>query len=370
MALTPGDVERLTRTPSAKIRADVAGKIAQGYSNGTLSGREKDIAIEIFRLLVKDAEVKVRAALSHHLKSCMDIPREVVLKLAHDVENVSVPMLEFSRLLTDDDLLAVVESSAEIAKLEAVARREYVGEDVSGALLGTRHVRVATTLFGNRGAEIGEGNILEVIEALAESESVMDALLTRGGLPVVCVEKIFLTVSSQVKQQLISRHNLSRHLLEGKMEYAREWATLGLTRNSDDANVEALVSQMHRQHRLTSSVIIRALCVGDFRFFEHAFSRMTQVPVENVRKLMMDAGERGFRALYKLTPLPPSYYDAVNKLLDIALGETQNGKQIPEDFCQRVLDKIKAGGYDLSIENMPLLIAIIKGNVSDFTAIQ
>lgn len=367
--LNANDVERLARTSSPKARADVAGKVAQSFSDGTLSGREKDVAIEIFRLLVTDAEVRVRRALSGHLSKCMDIPREVALSLAHDVGEVSTPMLEFSRLLNDEDLMEIIGKASESICLEAVARREYVGEDVSEALLASRRVPVVIALLGNRGAEIAEQSILQTITEMAENESVMDAMLQRGTLPVACIETIFLTVADHMKKRLIERHQLSRHLLEGKIEYAREWATLGVTNTSDDGDVKILVRHMHEHRRLTSSVVIRSLCVGDFRFFEHALSQLTDVPVKNVRKLMRDAGPLGFSTLYKSTPLPPTYYEAVRKLLDIALEETGNGKVTPDDFCERVVDKITADGYDLSIESMPLLLAIIKGNASDFSTI-
>ena len=107
--LTRDDAERLLKMPSAKGRAVVAGKIAQDFKAGVLSVKEREIAIAIFRLLVEDAATKVRSALASHLKSCVDLPKEIVHTLARDLEEeVSVPVLEFSRLLDDDELLAVI----------------------------------------------------------------------------------------------------------------------------------------------------------------------------------------------------------------------------------------------------------------------
>jgi uncharacterized protein (DUF2336 family) len=126
---------------------------------------------------------------------------------------------------------------------------------------------------------------------------------------------------------------------------------------------------MHAQRKLTSSIVIRSLCVGDLRFFEHAMAELTDVPLDNVRRLMLDAGPNGFKALYRLSPLPPAYYDAVKKLLDLALDATHNGHEHPEDFSKRMIDNIISNGYDLSIEYMPLLLAIIKGNASELTSI-
>lgn len=365
MQITQSDVERLARASSPRVRVEVAGKIAQGYTAGTLASKEREVAVEIFRLLMRDAEVKVRAALSFNLKNSSDVPRDIILRLAQDIQQVSVPVLEFSTLLTDEDLVAIVESSHEIGKLTAIARRETVNEYVAQALLGTYNDAVAETLFTNQGASIPEESMLSTISRLASNESVIDALMHRGGLSATCVEKIFLCVSEHMKKRLIEQHHFSRHLLEGRIEYSREWATLGIIGQGQDADIEALVSQMHSHRRLTSSVVLRSLCVGDLRFFEYALAKLTGVNVDNVRKLMLDSGPLGFRSLYKASPLPPSYYDAVKKLLDIVLHETQNGRKHPENFCQRVVDNVISNGYDLSIEYMPLLLAIIKGNASE-----
>jgi uncharacterized protein (DUF2336 family) len=293
----------------------------------------------------------------------------VALKLAHDIEQVSLPILEYSNVLGDTDLIAVVESSRELAKLTAVARREIVTEYVSDALLQKQNDVVAITLLENKGAEISEHSLLHAVEAMAEHESVIEAMMNRGGLPVVCVEKIFMTVSDHMKKKLAEQYHVSRHLIAGKLDFAREMTTLGVSGRSDNLNVEALVKHMHAQRKLTSSIVIRSLCVGDLRFFEHAMAELTDVPLDNVRRLMLDAGPNGFKALYRLSPLPPAYYDAVKKLLDLALDATHNGHEHPEDFSKRMIDNIISNGYDLSIEYMPLLLAIIKGNASELTSI-
>lgn len=369
MTLSQRDVEQLARASSPKTRLDVAGKIASGFAEGRFGGREKDIAAEIFRLLARDVEIRVRETLSHHLKTCADLPHDVALKLAQDVERVAVPILEHSNVLGDSDLIAIIESARETAKLAAIARREDVRAHVSGALLRTRDETAVRTLIRNKGAELGEDGLLETIEAMSGRESVIEALMERGGLPVVCVEKIFLTVSDAMKKKLARQYHVSRHLIEGRLEYAREMNTLGLAARGDAVDVEALVRHMHERHRLTSSIVIRSLCVGDMRFFEHAMAELTDVPVRNVRRLMRDRGEQGFRSLYRLSPLPPAYYEAVRILLDLALAATHNGRERPEDFSLRMIDNITANGYDSSVEYMPLLLAIIKGNAGELPSL-
>ncbi|MCH2546400.1 MAG: DUF2336 domain-containing protein [Alphaproteobacteria bacterium] len=369
MQLSYADVQRLAYANSPRSRVEVAGKLASDYATNSLSVKEKEMAVDILRLLAGDAEVRVREQLSNHLKACDDLPHEVAIMLAHDIEKISVPVLRFSNGLEEEDLIEVIKSSRQLAKLEAVAQRDHVSATVSEALLQIHSDSVATTLIANKGAIINEASLLHTIENMAKHESVIDALMQRGGLPVVCIEKIFMNVSTQMKKRLAKEYQISRHLIEGKLEYAREMTTLGMATRNSGVNVEALVRHMHNQRKLTSSIVIRSLCVGDLRFFECAMSELTDVPLENVGKLMLDAGPNGFMALYRLSPLPPAYYEAVKKLLDMALDATHNGKMRPHDFSKQIIDNIKSNSYDLSIEYMPLLLAIIKGNASELSSI-
>ena len=365
MALTYAHMDRLKRTFSPNVRADIARKVSQGFVHGVLNGKEKAVAIEIFRLLVNDARVRVRKALSESLRQCPDIPRDVAHALARDIEDVALPMLEYSPIFTEAELLEMITGEVGSRKLSAIARRENVSETLSDALLAKNVRDVTEALFRNNRAAISEQSILHSVETMAKDESIIQALLARETLSISCVEKLFLMVSEQMKDQLIASNRISRHLLEGQMEYAREWATLGISYNSHASDVNALVHHLHKKRRLTSSMIIRSLCAGDLAFFEHAMSELTGIPVNNVRTLMLDAGPDGFASLYKLSPLPPHYYKAVKKLLDITWEETENGKTLPDDFNHRVIDNILSNRYDKSVEYMPMLLTIIKGGAEE-----
>ena len=370
MILSVIDVERLARASSVKVRVDVAGKVARSYADGLLHGREKDVALDILKLLVQDAEVRVREALSQQLKECVDIPRDIAATLADDVAQVSIPMLQYSEALTDADLISIIASCKEVAKLVAVAKRRMVREPVANCLLKTQNTIVVTRLAQNAGAELSEVALLTAIEAMAKQESVIIALMERGGLPLSCVEKIFMTVSDGLKRELAKKYHVSRHLIEGKLVYAREMSTLGVIVAADEVEVEALVRQLHEKRKLTSSLVIRSLCVGDLTFFSLAMARLTGLPYDAVHTLMRDKGELGFEALYRQSPLPPAYFQAVRMLLKLVLEMTQNGKKRPHDFARQMIDKIKTHRYDLDIDYMPLLISIIKGNAGEFISVQ
>ena len=110
--LSKADVEKLLQDPSANVWADAAAKIATHYGGSADFGEsEKKLAEEMFSIMCRDAEERVRAALSDNLKDCEFLPHDLALTLAEDVALVSKPILTYSSVLTDDDLMSIVESA-------------------------------------------------------------------------------------------------------------------------------------------------------------------------------------------------------------------------------------------------------------------
>jgi uncharacterized protein (DUF2336 family) len=112
----------LLADPSPESRAGAAAKIASDFDSGSLSNDERELAEEIFRLMVKDAEVRVREALAINLKESLTLPHDVAMTLAADVDSVALPVLEFSEVLTAEDLVEIVRTQGP-SKLRAAAVR-------------------------------------------------------------------------------------------------------------------------------------------------------------------------------------------------------------------------------------------------------
>jgi hypothetical protein len=68
-ALTMDDVKQLKTDPSPAVRAGTAAKLAQHFNAIPFAPAELALAEQIFRIMVRDAEVRVREALSANLRA-------------------------------------------------------------------------------------------------------------------------------------------------------------------------------------------------------------------------------------------------------------------------------------------------------------
>lgn len=340
------DVARLLANPDGDTRAEIAGKIAGQHAH--LSERERKLAEDIFRMMVRDAELRVREALSRQLKENPVIPHDIAVALARDVEAVSLPMLQFSEVLTDEDLVEIVRSQG-AEKQVAVARRAHVSSTVADALVDTRNEDVVATLVSNEGAEIAETTLQRVVDEFAASETIGQRLVDRHGLPLTVAERLMTKVSENLRQHLMARQDLSPEAAASLLLQARELAVLGLAEG--DTDVLKLVDHLHRNNRLTPSIILRAVCMGDIVFLEAALARLARIKLENARTLIHDAGKRGFEALFEKAGLPKPFFRAMRAAVDVSYEmEYDGGPNDRERFSRRMIERILTQYGDLGVE--------------------
>jgi len=340
-SLSKADVARLMSDPTPDARVDTATKVATEFQQQKLSDKEREIAKEIFRVLVKDAEVRVREALSAQLKSSPDLPHDVAVTLAKDVESVALPMLRYSEVLTDDDLIEVVRVSGPEQQV-AVAQRDRVSPQLAGALIDTRNEMAVARLVANEGADLDEGALHRVLSEYEASEEVSDILMRRPNLPAALSEQLVSAVSRKLEAFLVDKHELPPDAAASLILQVRERATVSLLSDgSSDDELEQLVEQLHVNGRLTPSLVMRALCMGDMAFFETAMARLAGIAVQNARILIHDKGTLGLESIFLRAGMPETLFAAVQAGVEVA-NETDydGGENDRQRYVERMLERI------------------------------
>ena len=138
-------------------------------------------------------------------------------------------------------------------------------------------------------------------------------------------ERLVTLVSENLKDYLVGHHELSPAMAANLVLQSRERTVINLSSGSSGQDVEKLVAQMHLHNRLTSSIVLRALCLGDITFFEIALATLANVPVVNARILIHDTGRLGLKSLYMKSGLPPPFLPAVRIAIDVVSETPMDG---------------------------------------------
>jgi uncharacterized protein (DUF2336 family) len=339
-ALTDVDLRTLLKGATADERAVAAHKLCRIIDKGVLDDEERVQAQEILRVMAADAAELVRRALAVTLKNSDVLPHDVAMRLARDVESISLPVLNFSPVFTDDDLTEIVRLGGPVRQV-AIAKRPQLSEKVTSALVELGSESAVEAVCANDNAAFSERSLQSAIARFEKSERVLAAVAYRNVLPLSVTERLIDLVSEQVREHLLSHHALSPEVALQIAVGAKERATIDLVDQAGRASdPKAFASHLNKAGRLTPSLLLRVLAHGHMTFFECGLAELAGVPHHRTWLMIHDAGQLGLRAIYERAGLPTRLFAAFRAGVDTWHSmEFDGGLRDKERFQERMLQR-------------------------------
>jgi uncharacterized protein (DUF2336 family) len=290
--------------------ADRIGKLVPGLSDDQQDKASRTIH-QVLILLARDQLPRVRHALSEALKSLPDAPHDIVFTLALDAEAaVAEPVLEFSPVLTDEDLKEVIRASPMTAQLSAICRRINVGEEVSHAIVGAGNVDAITALLKNASAQIREETLDAIIDAAPRQVSWHEPLVHRRQLGTKAALRMAEFVAHSLIQELASRSDLGPEVMAtlGKMvtdKLRRDDEKTGLAPEDPDDQlapdaltvVSRQLDALAKSGKLTSKYVMQAAADGAVTVVVAALARLADLPLSAVAEVVRAGSAKGMLAV-------------------------------------------------------------------------
>jgi uncharacterized protein (DUF2336 family) len=273
------------------VRAELAAKIARllpGLSERE-SGHVYALTIETLECLARDAAVRVRAILAEEIKSLDCVPREVVQRLARDTETmVAAPILEYSPLLSDADLMEIIACAQVSEVLTAIASRKPVSEPVAERLVQSLDIPAVAALLINPDAKIRRATMDRIIEQAEEISSWHLPLALRADLSARAIRRIGGFVGASIIERLAARNDLSDVTrLHLNRELRARLAETEITIAAAPAgNAVQAVAAAKAEGRLDGAFVEQAAQAGQRDLVVHALADLAQVGEPTVRKVL------------------------------------------------------------------------------------
>ena len=339
-ALTDDDLRMLVKGPTPDERAIAAHKLCRTIDREAVTGEDLLQAQEILRVMARDAADLVRRALAITMKASPLLPHDVAMRLARDLDNIAVPVLNFSPSFSDEDLVEIVKRGGPVRQV-AIAKRPSLSEGLAGVLVEVGCEEAVRTVCANDNAGLSEKSLNRAIERFGDSHDILDSIAYRKVLPMAVTEKLIHLVSEQVRQHLVDHHALSPELAVQIAAGGSERATLDLVDQAGKAqDLGAFVAHLSRSGRLSSSLLLRALAHGHMPFFEWGIAELAGVPHHRTWLMIHDAGALGLKAIYERAGLPTRLFSAFRAGVDTYHSMTlDGGPRDRERFQERMLQR-------------------------------
>jgi uncharacterized protein (DUF2336 family) len=286
-----------------EVRCDLALKIARLVPEASAheSARLQEITFEVLEILAHDQLPRVRQILAEELKHSDVVPKKIVGRLARDVELVvAAPILEYSPLLSDEDLLEIIAAGPAQGGLSAIARRAKVSVPLSDAVVRANDIPAVAALLGNKNAQIREetlDQIIDTAERIGDTGAEMhEPLARRPGLSQRALRRVAGFVASSVLHILQQRHDLDT-------ETAQQIATKVKDRMVEEEKAKEVNAAMekarklHEKGQVTDKGLAQAIAQGEREVIVHALALKTEMPLDIVRRIMVSRNGKTITAL-------------------------------------------------------------------------
>jgi len=277
----------LCEDPEEDVRAELARKIARllpGLSRDEACGL-RDCCIELIDKLARDHTPHIRAMLAEEIKRLDCVPKPIIQRLAHDAEAiVAAPILEFSPLLSDQDLIEII-ASAEVERIvAAIARRQPLSADVSDAVVASLDIPALASLLANPNAAIRAETLYRIADSAEKMAAVHELIVLRADLSIRTVRRLSCFVSRSLLEQLVKRRGLDERTYDLLRRRLHERL------QQEDCNSTAPFASSELPpcswDQFEEEALERAVRLADKPALVRALARLAHAPAETVRRIL------------------------------------------------------------------------------------
>src|ERR1700676_4446021 len=275
------------RTAPAGERAEATRSLARAWLISDLSDDDRAAAEGAFLRLLDDASPLVRQAMAEVFASSAHATAVIVQALSVDQPSVARPVLQYSPLLIDADLVDII-ATGNCETQCAIARRAKLPASVCAAIAEVGPAAAALELIANAYAELAPFSWDRIVERHGHLAAIRESMLVLEDLPAATRVALVAKLSDTLAQFVVARNWLSADRAVRIASEARDRSTVNIAARSRGDDIRGLVQHLRATGQLTAGLILRALLSGNLELFDAALAELSGLPQGRVSALLHD----------------------------------------------------------------------------------
>ena len=334
------------RTAPAGERAEATRSLARAWLISNLSEDDRAAAEGALLMLLDDASPLVRQAMAEVFAGSADAPAAIVQALSLDQPSVALPILEYSPLLLDADLVDLVATGNSETQC-AIARRMNLPASVCAAVAEVGSPAAALELIENPQAVLAPFSWDRIVERHGHLAAIRESMLALDDLPPATRLALIAKLSGTLAQFVVARRWLSSDRAERIVGEACDRSAINLATRARGDEMGQLVGHLRETRQLTAGLILRALLSGNLELFDRALVELSGLPSNRVAALLYDRGGASLDALLTRAGLPSSTFPAFRAALDATneigfVGTIDGAARLRRRMVERVLTRCES----------------------------
>jgi uncharacterized protein (DUF2336 family) len=304
------------KTAPAGERAEATRALARAWLISDLSKEDRAAAEGALLMQLDDASPLVRQAMAEVFARSTEAPAAIVQALSLDQPSVALPILEYSPLLIDADLVDIVATGNSQTQC-AIARRVKLQASVCAAIAEVGTAEAALELIENAYAELAPFSWDRIVERHGHLAAIRESMLALEDLPAATRLALVTKLSDTLAQFVVARNWMSADRAGRVATEALDRSTVTIAAVSCGEDMGGLARHLRVTCQLTAGLILRALLSGNMELFEAALSELSELPRARVAALLHNRGRASLQALLVRAGLPESTFAAFQAALEV-----------------------------------------------------
>lgn len=271
------------------------------------SPREAELVADILIELMRQAEIDLRQALSEKLSTLDNVPLRLILQIANDEIVVAHPVLKYSPVLSDLDLIYIIKSKTP-EYWRSIAQRRELSSMVVNSLANTRDEETCINLSRNETALLTEKAAQTLYEMAHDVQDLAQSLSGRNDVPESLKGDILRLVGRKMKETGLAEDAVVQKEIEETVEELSGQNILSPTPSMIGA-----AKQLQTQNNLTIDSMISLLRRGQFPSFIAQFAEYTELDHKLISQIMAQKSGQGLALACKAADIQK--YDFVSIFL-------------------------------------------------------
>ena len=304
------------QTASVPKRAQAVGALARAYLYSDMSYDNQVTAESAMTVLLEDPSSCVRFALAEAIASSPKAPRHLIMALADDAFEISVLILARSPVLSTGELVDMI-ASGTVEQQIAIACRGRMSSAICGAIGEVGVVEACLGLLMNKAASPSKRVLLRIAQRHGTNVEIRKLMLGNDDLDPEIRMLLIEKLGAKLENFVASKKWLSKPRAKKSIRDALDASSILCAAKSDDGQVEQLVEALIDSERLTTSYLLRAICMGNITLFCKALSKLSQIPGERIEAMISQKRHSAFRAAFLKGGMPVEAFEVFSSALNV-----------------------------------------------------
>lgn len=328
----------LAKEKSSTRRRQLLREVTDLFLEGSGEYSRSEIANfdDVLCAVTDEVNEEDRVDLAKKMSNNTFAPKNLIGKLAHDDIPVAQPILEHSPVLSENDLLSVIDQHGQ-RHMSAITKRETISARVSDAIVDKGEDPVVADLLKNEGAETTRATMEKVVARAFSSEILQQPTVMRQDIPLDLLNELFFDVDKPCQDLILEKTARASpeeiavfEELIAKNEY-EPFESI-----NDGPSAEKEIQKQKLSGNLAEGDLVTFLLNSEMEKFRCAFACLTGLDTATATRITSDAIFESLVVACKASGFERGTFSTMMMLLDEDKDLTNDDMMVLLDLYERL----------------------------------